>query len=120
MNFEIRTTTRFRKESKRLSKKYPSLKNDLINLADLLVKNPHSGTPLGKNFYKLRLKISSKGKGKSGGGRVITHVDVTFIKEKTNSAIIYLVAVYDKSEMSTVSVSELKTLLKEIQQEFNI
>lgn len=120
MNFEIRTTTRFRKEFKRLSKKYPSLKNDLTNLADLLANNPRSGTALGKNFYKLRLKISSKGKGKSGGAKVITHIDVTFIKEKTGSIIIYLVTVYDKSEMSTVSDSELKKLLKEIQQEFNL
>jgi mRNA-degrading endonuclease RelE of RelBE toxin-antitoxin system len=120
MNFEIRTTTRFRKESKRLSKKYPSLKNDLTNLADLLIKNPHSGTPLVKNFYKLRLTIPSKGKGKSGGARVITHVDVTFIKEKTGSTIIYLATIYDKSEMSTISDKELKILLKEVQQEFNI
>jgi len=120
MSFEIRTTARFRKESKRLSKKYPSLRNDLTNLADLLASNPRSGTPVGKNFYKLRLKISSKGKGKSGGARVITHVDIAFIKEKPGSTIIYLVSIYDKSEMSTVSDSELKILLKEIQHEFNL
>ncbi len=120
MNFEIRTTARFRKESKRLSKKYPSLKNDFSILAGLLAKNPRSGTPLGKNFYKLRLKISGKGKGKSGGARVITHVDVAYIKEKLGSTVIYLVTVYDKSEMSIVSDSELKTLLKEIQAEFNL
>jgi hypothetical protein len=120
MNSEIRTTARFRRESKRLLNKYPSLKSDLTSLADLLTKNPHSGTSLGKNFYKLRLKIESKGKGKSGGARVITHVDVTFIKEKTGSTIIYLATIYDKSEMSTISDKELKILLKEIQQEFNL
>jgi mRNA-degrading endonuclease RelE of RelBE toxin-antitoxin system len=64
MNSEIRTTARFRKESKRLSKKYPSLKNDLANLAILFTVNPRSGIPLGKNFFKLRLQITSKEKGK--------------------------------------------------------
>lgn len=32
------------------------------------------GIPLGKNCYKIRLKISSKNSGKSGGARIITHV----------------------------------------------
>ena len=118
MNSEIRTTARFRKEAKRLSKKYPSLKNDLIGLMDELAKNPRSGTPLGKNFYKLRLKITSKGKGKSGGARVITQVDIAFIKEKVSSLVIYLATLFDKSEMDSISENELKILLKEIQQEF--
>lgn len=48
---EIRTTSRFRKEAKRLSKKYPSLKNDLSNLLTTLTQNPASGISLGKNFY---------------------------------------------------------------------
>lgn len=118
MNSEIRATARFRKEAKRLSKKYPSLKNDLTDLINVLNTNPRSGTPIGKSFYKLRLRVASKGKGKSGGARVITHVDITFIKEKTDSPVIYLATIYDKSEMSTVSDNELKVLLKEIKQEF--
>jgi len=118
MNSEIRTTARFRKETKRLSKKYPSLKNDLTDLMGVLTQYPRSGTPLGKNFYKLLLQITSKGKGKSGGARVITHVDIAFIKEKRGSLVIYLATLFDKSEMDSISENELKMLLKEIQQEF--
>lgn len=51
MAFEVRTTDRFEKEAKRLHKKYPSLKYELIELQRLLIGNPSLGTPLGKNFY---------------------------------------------------------------------
>ncbi len=56
-------------------KKYPSLKSDLFKLIKQLEANPLIGTLLGKDFYKIRLSISSKGKGKSGGARVITRAD---------------------------------------------
>ena len=117
MSSEIKTTSRFRKEDKRLFKKYPSLKNDLFDLENLLNKNPRSGTSLGNNFYKLRLQITSKGKGKSGGARVITRIDVTFLRPNTEHLNIYLATIYDKSEVSTMTEKELKTLLKEIRQE---
>lgn len=65
----------FRGEAKRLIKKYASLATELkILLADLAV-NPTQGKPLGRDCYKIRLAIPSKGK--SGGGRVITCVKVT-------------------------------------------
>lgn len=57
-----------------LTKKYRSLKSELENLGKELSENPTSGTPLGNDVYKVRLAISSKGKGKSGGARVITCV----------------------------------------------
>src|SRR5579875_668859 len=106
MNSEIRTTTRFRKEANRLSRKYSSLKYDLFILLNTLFQNPTTGIPLGKNFYKIRLQIASKGKGKSGGARVITHVTVTFLKDKAQSSIVYLATIYDKAEMSTISDKE--------------
>lgn len=118
MNSEIRTTGRFRREAKRLQKKFPSLKNDLTGLNNLLVNNPRLGSPLGKNFYKIRLQIASKGQSKSGGARVISHVEVTFAKDKKEQSLIYLASIFDKSEMSTVSDKGLKQLLAEIQQEF--
>lgn len=77
MNFEILATHRFVKEVKKLKKKYPSLTQDLKILKQELVNNPKSGTPLGDNSYKIRLKIKSKEKGKSGGGRVYNVFDRT-------------------------------------------
>ena len=63
MPFNIEATTEFLSEAKRLAKKYPSLKTDLSLLIQDLSLNPQQGTPIGKNAYKIRLAISSKGKG---------------------------------------------------------
>ena len=69
--------------------------------------NPISGTPLGKDCFKIRIAIKSKGKGKSGGGRVITCVKV----EKTK---VSLLTIYDKAEKENLTQFEFKELLKEI------
>jgi hypothetical protein len=68
-----------------------------------LESNPESGTSLGNNFYKIRWAISSKGKGKSGGMRIIT-----YIKILQNTVI--LTNIYDKSEKSSISEKELDAL----------
>ena len=74
MSYSIVTIAPFDKQLKRLAKKYPSLKNEVAQLGKLLTDTPTSGTPLGNNCYKVRMSIASKGKGKSGGARVITHI----------------------------------------------
>ncbi len=104
MNFEIKLTDNFKKEAKKLLKKYPSLKKDLATLFDELAYNPAKGIPLGKQVFKIRLAISSKGKGKSGGARVITYVQ---IDEKT----VLLFSIYDKSEKDSISDKEILALL---------
>ena len=71
MKVEIRITNNFRKQAKFLIKKHPSLLNELKALEKDLTNNPQ----LGSNSYKIRLSIKSKGKGKSGGARVVTHID---------------------------------------------
>ncbi len=88
MSYNLFTSKRFVKELKRLNKKYPSLKSDLLLLKENLKLNPKLGQLLGKNCYKVRLNITSKGKGKSGFARVITFV--FFAKE-----IVYLVSIFD-------------------------
>ena len=69
MSFSIFPSDKFKKEAKRLSKKYPSLKDELAELATVLAEAPETGTALGNNTYKLRLAVRSKGKGRSGGAR---------------------------------------------------
>ncbi len=105
MNFKIRTLTDFDNSFKRLSKKHKSLGNDLKKLLLQLQENPQLGTSLGNNFYKIRLNISSKSSGKSGGARLITCVKI--IDEQ-----IFLAYIYDKSEQSTVSDKSLKDWAK--------
>lgn len=74
MSFEIQSISNFDKELKKLAKKYPSIKQDLIELVEEIIEDPFLGEPLGRDCYKIRMTISSKNKGKSGGSRVITCV----------------------------------------------
>ena len=105
MSYSIKTIVVFEKQTKRLLKKYPSLKSELLQLVQELKENPEQWTCIGKNCYKIRISIASKGKGKSGGARVITHIAIT--KET-----VYLLSIYDKSDQETLSQKELDELLK--------
>lgn len=104
MNYEIIATPRFRRDIKKLVKKYASLKKEFAELIGELKKDPKQGSALGDNCFKIRIAIASKGKGKSGGARVITHV---LIKEET----VFLLSIYDKAEKETISDKEIKELL---------
>ena len=105
MSFNIYTTAFFDLELKKLSKKYPSVKNDFKALVNSLKENPKQGQPLGKDCYKIRLAISSKGKGKSGGSRVISCVKIV-------AGAVFLLSIYDKSDKESISDKELDNLLK--------
>ena len=80
MNYKVKTIPNFDKALKRLAKKYASLKAEYISLIDSLEMEPKQGVNLGNNYYKIRLAIASKNKGKSAGARVVTHV---LIRDKT-------------------------------------
>jgi len=104
MSFSIVVTDGFKKHAKSIAKKHRSLKSDLNKLIDSLEENPTQGEALGKDCYKLRMAITSKGKGKSGGSRVITCVKI--VKQT-----VYLLAIYDKSGKENISDKELDELL---------
>lgn len=107
MPFNVRTIPEFERSFKKLWKKYPSLKADLAKLISVLEHNPLIGTSLGNDFYKIRIIIASKGKGKSGGGRIITCVQII-------QNTVYLANIYDKSDKATITDTELKLLAKQI------
>lgn len=104
---KIKSIKPFKRDLKALSKKYKSLPDDFENLLNSLLTNPTQGIPLGKNCYKIRLKISSKQSGKSGGARIITHVYI-------DGDTLTLLAIYDKSEQSTIRDTEIEKRLSEI------
>ena len=106
MSYDVIALKTFQKEAKRLVKKYPSLKKELADLIAELKLTPTIGTPLGSGVFKVRISIASKGKGKSGGGRVITFV-------KMSKTRVYLLSIYDKSEEENISDQELESLPKE-------
>lgn len=107
MPFKIEATPQFLTEAKKLAKKYHSLKNDIAALATQLAINPGMGTSLGNNIYKIRMSITSKGKGKSGGARIITCVKII-------DGIVFLVSIYDKSEQANINDKEIKERIKKI------
>lgn len=105
MSYNIVPTDNFKKEAKRLIKKYASLKSELENLNDELEENPTLGTHLGNDIYKIRLAIASKGKGKSGGARVMSFVKVI-------DTTVYLFSIYNKGDKDSISVKEIQEILK--------
>lgn len=107
MNYSVEAIAPFRRNLKRLLKKYPSLRQEIENLLDSLEVNPTQGRSLGRDCYKIRLRIASKGQGKSGGARVITCVLAVTTE-------VYLLAIYDKAEHDTITDAELLALVREI------
>ncbi|MDR0928010.1 MAG: type II toxin-antitoxin system RelE/ParE family toxin [Ignavibacteria bacterium] len=107
MSFTVEPSQLFIKKLKPLLKKYHSLEEDIDDLVSELKDHPTLGTPLGKNAYKIRLGIGSKGNGKSGGGRVITLV-------KFMDGKVVLSYIYDKSEVVNLTDSELQAIINEM------
>jgi mRNA-degrading endonuclease RelE of RelBE toxin-antitoxin system len=104
MNYKVYTTGSFDKELKKLTKKYPSIKADFKILTGSLKENPKQGEPLGKDCYKIRMAITSKGKGKSGGSRVISCVKIV-------AGSVFMLSIYDKSDKESLDDNELDILL---------
>ena len=108
MAYSVKTISVFEKQYKRLYRKSPSLKAEILQLIEQLKVNPVTGTSIGNQCYKIRVAIKSKAKGKSGGARLITHVVI-------KNELVFLLLIYDKSEKADLSVSELDALLKLIE-----
>ena len=106
MSYSVIATNNFQREAKKLFKKYRTLRRELEALGEELVNNPTAGTFLGNDLYKVRLSIASKGKGKSGGARIITCVRI--VQQK-----VYLISIYDKSQLENLSKQHIEQLLRQ-------
>ena len=95
----------FKRDFRRLAKKFRMLTSELHDLTSSLEKAPKQGKDLGGSFYKIRLASESKGKGKRGGFRIITY----FVEKTEQGETLYLVTIYDKSEINSI---DKKNLLK--------
>lgn len=108
MSFEIIITPEFEKSAKALKKRYKSLPDDLKDFMNSLIENPFQGVELTPGLRKIRMIIKSKGKGKSGGARVISYNLII----NTDSAKIYLLDIYDKSDFDTIDVGVIKKIIE--------
>ena len=112
MKYEFGYIPSFAKELKTLCKKYKSLKKDFEALKEEIETNPNIGVSLGEGLRKIRLNISSKNKGKSGGARVITHEILVEIDHQETMSVAFI-SIYDKSEYDTVDLNIVKKLVEE-------
>ena len=110
MNFDIIPTPDFAKALKALAKRHRSLKEDIREFSQSLKENPFQGDELTPGVRKIRLAITSKGRGKSGGARVITY---TVVITETEGSV-YLIDIYDKADFSTVDVSVIQAMIEEL------
>ena len=109
MRVTISTTDEFNRQAHRLAKKYKSLKNDLRSFQQELLDTPLQGDDLGGGVRKIRMAIASKGKGKSGGARVLT----LNILVSDDADDVTLLTIYDKNEIDNVSDDYIKWLVGE-------
>lgn len=107
MSYNVIAIPKFRKELKKLAKKYSSIKNDFSQLIESLEQAPHQGTALGNSCYKIRMAIASKSMEKLGGSRVITYVHVS-------QSTVYLLSIYDKADQESMADNEIRELLTQI------
>jgi hypothetical protein len=107
MSYDIRTIPEFDQRLKALAKRHSTIKLDLQELSEELADAPKQGVALGLNCYKVRMRIRSKGNGKSGGARVITCVHVI-------GEVVWLLTIFDKSDRESISDKELKALVAAI------
>lgn len=82
-------------------------------LFDQLLEEPRLGTVIKPDIYKIRLAIKSKGRGKSGGARVITYVEASVVEEK-ELIDINLITIYDKSETNTIQDDHIQQIIDEL------
>ena len=109
-NITVSVSDDFAKEAKRLAKKYPSFKQDYKDFLLSIKNNPLQGDEITKSIRKIRMAIKAKGKGKSGGARVITFNILTDIE---NGHVVFLL-LYDKKDASTVKVNVVKQLVRDM------
>lgn len=110
MSFNIHITPDFLRSLKGLAKRHKSIKQDFTIFSDSLKQNPFQGIELSPGIRKIRMAITSKGRGKSGGARVITYTVI--VAEAAGD--VYLIDIYDKTDYDTVDVAVLQRLIEDL------
>ena len=104
----VRMSEDFRASYKQLKKRHKSLEADFERLLASLLENPMQGVELPGGARKVRMAITSKGRGKSGGARVIIRVRIVHDE-------LQLLYIYDKADMENVSDAYLREVMKRME-----
>ncbi|MBK1720510.1 type II toxin-antitoxin system RelE/ParE family toxin [Thiocystis violacea] len=98
----------FKRQIKRLSRRYRRIRDDLQPIIDQLAAGQTPGDRIqgvGDMLYKVRVRNTSAGRGKSGGYRIIY-----YLRSTTD---VLLVTIYSKADQSDIDVEALSRLLQE-------
>ena len=108
MRYESKDLRGFRIAYKRLKKRHKSLEADFERLLSSLLLNPMQGVSLEGGARKVRMAITSKGQGKSGGARVIIRVRIV-------NDELQLLYIYDKADFDNITDSFLKDVMQRME-----
>lgn len=89
----------FKKQLKKLKKKYPHVKEDLLEIISAF--HPKNEIPIGRSIYKIRIGSTDMQKGKSGGFRSYIYL---YVKKE----LLLPLCIYPKSETESITENELK------------
>lgn len=112
MSLTIYYTSEFKRNIRKLLKKYPHLPQDIDSFIQQLQTGELLGDLIqhvGYTVYKARIKNSDNRKGKSAGYRIIYYVK--------QQDIIILVTLYSKSEQGDINATEICAIIEEWYQE---
>lgn len=110
MSLEFVPSDYFATELKRLAKRYRGLADDYEAFLDSLKENPLQGMEIAPKIRKIRMPITAKGRGKSGGARIITYNALVAEQEGK----IYLLLIYDKADASNIKMNVVKEIIKDL------
>ena len=114
MRSDIKVTVKygdeFKRQFKRLAKKYHSLASDYDAWLEDIYENPFIGDDLGGGVRKIRMAIADKGKGRSGAARILT----LNVKVSVDGLNVTLLTIYDKGEISNVKDEFIEFLIKNL------
>jgi mRNA-degrading endonuclease RelE of RelBE toxin-antitoxin system len=111
----VKASRLFKRKVKPLAKKYHTLKESIDELANDLIKNPYLGDSYGQNIYKIRLADESKGKGKSGGFRILYYLAI----QRNENTLITLLTIFDKGEIDTIKKKDAEAILSQVLNELD-
>jgi len=103
---------RFRKQTRRLRRRFALIHRDLRPLFQRLRNDERPGQlvpGVGYTVYKVRLPNLAARRGKSRGFRVIYYAQL--------SDRVFLITIYSKTEQNDISVAEIRDLVTEAEQE---
>ena len=111
MEVIIKVSEEFERQAKRFAKKYKTFVDDFASFLTVIKINPYQGVDLGGGKRKIRMAVAAKGKGKSGGLRIITfNVEIL----DGGSVLVNLITIYDKTEISNVSDKYINQIIRNL------